>query len=181
VTDGADRNPPGSSLRYGNPWADPLSERDPVRQARARLPAPVTVWTAGDVSWAGLTVSSVMVAQGEPGRLLGLIGPDTDLAEIIDHTGSFVVHLLVDRPEHRRLARHFAGTLDAAAGLLRTEASSHGPRLLAVPDQLACRVSRRAPSGWSQLVEAEIEDVRLTSPGSEPGLLWCRGDFRHWS
>jgi flavin reductase (DIM6/NTAB) family NADH-FMN oxidoreductase RutF len=141
----------------------------------------VTVWTAGEADWAGLTVSSIMIAQGEPGRLLGLIGPDTDLAERIDRTGSFVVHLLVDSPEHRRLARHFAGTLDADRDLLRTEASPHGPRLLAVSDQLACRVSNATPSGWSQLVEAAIEDVRLATPGdpaSPPGLLWYRGEFR---
>src|SRR5579862_6076219 len=120
---------PRSSLRFGNPWADAASERDPVRQARARLPAPVTVWTAGDDDWAGLTVSSLMLAQGDPGRLLGLIGPDTDLADAVERTGAFVVHLLADRPEHRRLAQHFAGTLDAGPELLRVGRSEHGPRL----------------------------------------------------
>ena len=185
VTEGPGPNLPGSSLHYGNPWADPSSERDPVRQARARLPAPVTVWTAGDGAgdgaWAGLTVSSVMVAQGEPGRLIGLIGPDTDLAEIVERKGVFVVHLLVDSPEHRRLAQHFAGTLSADPDLLRLEPSPHGPRLVAAPDQLACRVIRTSPCGWSQLIEADIEHVWLGArggPASTPGLVWYRGEFR---
>jgi flavin reductase (DIM6/NTAB) family NADH-FMN oxidoreductase RutF len=174
--------PPRSSLRYGNPWADPEAERDPVRQARARLPAPVTIWTAGDEEPAGLTVSSLLLAQGEPGQLLGLIGPDTDFAETIERTGVFVVHLLTDSPEHRRLAQHFAGTLGADPDLLRVDRSDHGPRLRHAPDQLACRLRSRRPCGWSELVEADIDDVRLaTPPSSRPGLLWYRGAFRPWA
>lgn len=187
VTEGRDLSPPGSSLRYGQPWADPLSQRDPVRQARSRLPAPVTVWTAGDAEWAGLTVSSVMVAQGTPGRLLGLIGPDSDLGEMLVRTRSFVVHLLGDCPEHRRLAQHFAGTLSADPVLLAVEASSHGPRLVAVEDQLACHVSRSVPCGWSQLIEADIDAIRLGSldgsaspSSSRRALVWYRGELRNW-
>jgi 3-hydroxy-9,10-secoandrosta-1,3,5(10)-triene-9,17-dione monooxygenase reductase component len=174
-----DADLPGSSLRYGNPWADPPAERDPVRQARARLAAPVTVWTAGDSEWAGLTVSSLVLAQGQPGRLLGLIGPESDLADAIERTGRFVVHLLADRREHRRLAQHFAGSLHAEAELLQIETSPHGPRLLTVPDQLACRVRDHRPCGWSELFEAEIDEARLGPP--RPGLLWQHGEFRHWS
>lgn len=174
-----DTDLPGSSLRYGNPWADPPTDRDPVRQARARLPAPVTVWTAGDGVWAGLTVSSLVLAQGQPGRLLGLIGPDSDLADAIDRTGRFVLHLLTDHREHRRLAQHFAGSLSAPTELLQIEASPHGPRLLAAPDQLACRVSDHRPFGWSELYEGEIDEVRLGPARS--GLLWQHGEFRHSS
>jgi flavin reductase (DIM6/NTAB) family NADH-FMN oxidoreductase RutF len=49
---------------------------------RGRLVAPVTVWTAGQVpDGAGLTVSSVLVAEGQPARLLGLIAPTSALWE----------------------------------------------------------------------------------------------------
>jgi flavin reductase (DIM6/NTAB) family NADH-FMN oxidoreductase RutF len=135
------------------------------------------VWTAGDAgsSWAGLTVSSVLLVQGDPGGLIGLIGPDSDMAEAIEQHGTFVVHLLGDRPEHRRLAQHFAGALPADPALLQVEASSHGPRLTIVPDQLACRASACRAAGWSQLVEAEVVDVRL-GPAARP-LVWYRGDF----
>jgi 3-hydroxy-9,10-secoandrosta-1,3,5(10)-triene-9,17-dione monooxygenase reductase component len=151
-----------------------------VRQARARLPAPVTVWTAGDDEWAGLTVSSLMLAQGDPGQLLGLIGPVTDLADAVERTGAFVVHLLADRPEHRRIAQHFAGTLLAGPELLQVDRSAHGPRLQSVSDQLACRLTGRRPSGWSQLVEATIEDATWATGAPPPrgALLWYRGAFR---
>jgi flavin reductase (DIM6/NTAB) family NADH-FMN oxidoreductase RutF len=141
------------------------------------MAAPITVWTAGDAGsdWTGLTVSSVLLAQGEPGRVIGLIGPDSDLAEAIKRNGAFVVHLLADRPEHRRLAQHFAGALPADASLLEVEASTYGPRLIAAPDQLACRASTWRTAGWSQLVEAEVADSRL-GPPSRP-LLWYRGEF----
>ena len=178
---GSERSPEGgSSVRFGNPWADPPEERDPLRQARGRLPAPVTVWTAGDAGdWAGLTVSSVLLAQGEPGRLVGLIGPDADLAGAIEQRGVFVVHLLADRADHRRLAQHFAGSLGAAGDLLEVEEGPYGPRLLAAPDQLDCRVTDRRATGWSDLVEADVDDIRLGPP--RPGLLWYGGEFRRWA
>jgi flavin reductase (DIM6/NTAB) family NADH-FMN oxidoreductase RutF len=183
MTPSDEPGPPRSSLRYGHPWADPPSERDPVRQARARLPAPVTVWTAGQADWAGLTVSSLLLAQGEPGQLVGLIGPDSDLADAIAETGRFVVHLLTDRREHRRLAQHFAGTLSADPDLLRVEGSDYGPRLLCAPDQLACRLHSHHPCGWSELVEADIDDVHPAQgpQADRPALLWYRGGFRRWS
>jgi flavin reductase (DIM6/NTAB) family NADH-FMN oxidoreductase RutF len=141
------------------------------------MPAPVTVWTSGDAdsAWAGLTVSSVLLAQGEPGHLIGLIGPDSDVAEAIGDGGLFVVHLLIDRPDHRRLAQHFAGVLPADPNLLAVEASGHGPRLMAAPDQLACRAIASRAAGWSQLVEAEVADIRL-GPPARP-LVWYRGEF----
>jgi flavin reductase (DIM6/NTAB) family NADH-FMN oxidoreductase RutF len=141
----------------------------------------VTVWTSGQADWAGLTVSSLMLAQGQPDRLVGLISPDSDLAEAIALSERFVVHLLGDRPEHRRLAQHFAGSLEAPAEWLQIEASGHGPRLVVVADQVACRLVSQQPCGWSQLVEAEIEDVRLSDPHLAPqrrGLIWYRGEFR---
>ena len=120
-------------------------------------------------------MSSVLLAQGQPGRLIGLIGPDSDLAEAIEQTGAFVVHLLVDRPDHRRLAQHFAGALPADPGLLEVGASAHGPRLIAASDQLACQASACRAAGWSQLVDAEVAEARL-GPPARP-LLWYRGEF----
>ena len=119
------------------------------------------------------------LAQGEPGRLVGLIGPDTDLAGAIEQRGVFVVHLLADRADHRRLAQHFAGSLGAAGDLLEVEEDPYGPRLLAAPDQLDCRVTDRRATGWSDLVEADVDDIRLGPP--RPGLLWYGGEFRRWA
>jgi flavin reductase (DIM6/NTAB) family NADH-FMN oxidoreductase RutF len=168
-------DPGGSSLHYGDPWSDPEEARDPVRRLRGRLPAGVTVWTAGTAgaTWAGLTVASVVVAQGTPASVAGLIGPDTDLADILEDTGTCVVHLLSDG--HRRLAQHFAGALPAPAGDLAVAASPHGPVLAAVADRIFCRVVGRRPFGWSLLVEAVVETAELGPPA--PGLAWYRGRF----
>ncbi len=171
----------GSTVHFGDPWADPEESRDPVRRLRGRLPAGVTVWTSGGRessggAWAGLTISSLFVAQGEPPELAGLVGPDTDLADMIEATSRFVVHVLSDIPSHRRLAQHFAGILPAADELLDFEPSSHGPLLTSVADRLCCRAAEMRPLGWSLLVTAVIDDVALAAP--RPGLAWYRGRFR---
>jgi flavin reductase (DIM6/NTAB) family NADH-FMN oxidoreductase RutF len=167
----------GSSLHYGDPWADPEEARDPVRRLRGRLPAGITIWTAGaatDGDWTGLTVSSMVLAQGSPARLAGLIGPESDLAETLEETGAFVVHVVDDR--HRRLAQHFAGKLPAPEVDLAVTASACGPVLVAVEDRLYCRVEQRRRFGWSLLIEAVVEGVELGPPA--PGLAWHRGRFQ---
>lgn len=148
-----------------------------MRRARGRMPLPVTVWLAGEAGpgpLIGLTVSSVVLAQGEPPLLGGLVGPLTDLAEVIRHPGDpFVVHILADG--HQRLAKHFSGELPAPADLLAAEPSAHGPLLKAAGERLLCRTRVCREFGWSLLVEAEIED--LSAPAQGAGLAWYRGDF----
>ncbi len=62
-----------------HPFAD--AEPDPARRLRGRLGGTVTLWTAGSgADRAGLTLTSVVVALGEPARLLGLVDPDSDFA-----------------------------------------------------------------------------------------------------
>ena len=62
-----------------NPFADPPHSRDPVRRFRGRLVAPVTIATAGTGrDKAGLTVSSLMIAEGEPGLVYLLVASTTD-------------------------------------------------------------------------------------------------------
>jgi 3-hydroxy-9,10-secoandrosta-1,3,5(10)-triene-9,17-dione monooxygenase reductase component len=170
----------GSTVHFGDPWADPEESRDPVRRLRGRLAAGVTVWTSGESGssageWTGLTVSSLLLAQGEPPELAGIVGPDTDLADMIGATNRFVVHVLSDTPNHRRLAQHFAGILPAADELLDFEPSAHGPLLTSVADRLGCRAVEMRPLGWSLLVTAVIDDVTLAPAG--PGLAWQRGRF----
>ena len=92
----------GASLRYGDPWASPPEARDPVRRLRGHLVLPVTIWTAGTVEGTegsertvdnepgpekmppvGLTVSSVVLSQGAPPMLAGLISPASDFADVL--------------------------------------------------------------------------------------------------
>jgi flavin reductase (DIM6/NTAB) family NADH-FMN oxidoreductase RutF len=81
------------------------SQPDPP--VRGRLVAPVTLWTAGHPpGWAGLTVSSDLVAEGEPARPLGLIDPISAFWEAMQKTRAFVVHVLA--VGNRALAERFS-------------------------------------------------------------------------
>ena len=71
------------TIHTEHPFLDP--DADPVRRLRGRLGGAVTLWTSGsERSRAGLTVSSVMVAGGEPGRVLGLVDPDSDFRDVLE-------------------------------------------------------------------------------------------------
>jgi 3-hydroxy-9,10-secoandrosta-1,3,5(10)-triene-9,17-dione monooxygenase reductase component len=169
--------PAGASLRYGNPWADPPQARDPLRRWRGHLVLPVTIWLADGADGAvpvGLTVSSLMVSQGEPAVLAGVISPSTDLADALSSSSAqFVVHLV--GAGQRRLAQHFAGELPAPPELLTTRPGPHGPVLEALADRVFCRVISSKPFGWSVLVEAEVTDVELG--GASKPLAWYHGGF----
>lgn len=149
------------TIHSEHPFRDPSS--DPVRQLRARLGGAVTLWTAGSgASRAGLTVSSVMVAGGEPGQVLGLLDPDSDLRASLGSTGRGVVHLL--QWGHRQLAEAFAGQLPAPGGaftLGEWEETTHGPRLLTSPSWALVEVESFTSVGWSDLVVARIGSASI--------------------
>ncbi len=152
------------SIHSEHPFLDPSA--DPVRQLRGRLGGAVTLWTSGDDSGhgsrAGLTVSSVMVAGGEPGRVLALIDPDSDLRDVLEDTGRAVVHLL--RWEHRDLAEAFAGQMPAPGGPFTTgqwEQTAHGPRLASALSWASVEVESVTDVGWSVLVTATIVEVTV--------------------
>ena len=169
--------PAGASLRFGNPWAVPAAEREPLRRLRGHLVLPVTVWLTDVPEMgepAGLTVSSVLMGQGDPGVLAGLVSPLSDLASAIQRSAApFVVHVLSGG--HQRLAQHFAGELPAPPELLGTSPSAYGPVLDVVADRAFCRSVAAKPFGWSLLVEAVVEAVEVSPAGN--GLAWYRGGF----
>jgi flavin reductase (DIM6/NTAB) family NADH-FMN oxidoreductase RutF len=139
---------------------------------------PVTVWLAhpvdGDGPPVGLTVSSVVLSEGEPAMLAGLVTPLSDLADVVGRPpGYFVVHLL--SAAHRRVAQHFAGDVPAPAEMLAARQSAHGPLLEAVTDRLLCHAISTKPFGWSMLVEAEVDEIQVGDAGR--GLAWYHGAF----
>jgi flavin reductase (DIM6/NTAB) family NADH-FMN oxidoreductase RutF len=161
------------TIHASDPFATPDDRRSPVRRLRGRLPAPVTLWTAGQ---AGLTVSSAQVVDGEPGRLLGLVDEESDLWEAAAATGRFVVTPL--GPGDRQLADRFAGLMPAPGGVFKLyqwEPTTWGPRLTGRSTWAGCRVDEARPLGWSMLVEATIEQVEIGTD-AEP-LIHYRGRY----
>jgi flavin reductase (DIM6/NTAB) family NADH-FMN oxidoreductase RutF len=149
-----------------HPFADSGAARDAARRLRGRLGGAVTLWTTGDgtgngTGRAGLTVSSVMVATGDPARVLGLVDPDSDLAAAAARSGTAVVALL--QWPHRDLAEAFAGLAPAPGGLFRLGSWSDtawGPLLDGVSGWAGIRLlGPGRETGWSLLLEGEVEHV----------------------
>jgi 3-hydroxy-9,10-secoandrosta-1,3,5(10)-triene-9,17-dione monooxygenase reductase component len=163
------------TIHSTDPFATPEGDRSPVRRLRGRLPVPVTLWTAPGP--AGLTVSSLVLADGDPGRVLGLLDEESDLWEAARAAGRFVVSVL--GPAHRELADRFAGLMPAPGGLFRgyewTE-TPYGPVPAGSGGWAGCRLDAARPYGWSLLVEATVERVE-TEELDDP-LLYFRGRYR---
>ena len=163
------------TIHTTDPFATPDEGRSPLRRLRGRLPAPVTLWTAAGP--AGLTVSSTLVADGEPGRVLGLLDEESELWPAIEESGRFTVIPLA--PRHRQLADRFAGLMPAPGGLFRAEAwtdTAYGPVPGDVGTWVGCRLDTARPYGWGLLVEATVERVELGAP--EEPLVHHRGRYR---
>lgn len=165
------------SIHVTDPFATPEGERSPVRRLRGRLPAAVTLWTAGaGRDRAGLTVSSTLVADGDPARLLGLVDEESELWAAARDTGRFAVCLL--GPDDRQLADRFAGLMPAPGGLFAQDDwvdTGYGPVPATATTWAGCRLDDARPMGWALLVESTIEQVTV---GDGAPLLHHRGRYR---
>jgi len=145
------------TIHSSNPFA---AEPDPVRRFRGRLGGAVSLWTAGSgPDRAGLTVSSVMVANGSPALVLGLLDPDAELTAALTGTGLAVVQLL--EWEDRGLADAFGGVGPAPGGAFTLGTwmqTTHGPALADRTHALV-RLESVAEVGWSVLATVTIEEV----------------------
>ena len=170
------------TIHGSHPFEPPREDRDGLRRFRGRLATGVTLWTAGDGpapgERAGLTVSSVMVAAGEPARVLALLDPDSDLLETLRRTGRASVAAL--GWEHRQLAEMFAGTAPAPGGAFAHatfEDTPWGPALVEAPARLGVRLESEREVGWSVEVTCVVEDAVVAESGEDP-LLHHRGRWR---
>ncbi len=165
---------PGGHIHRGDPFAIPDQDKSAARRLRSRLASPVTLWTAPGP--AGLTVSSTVVADGAPGRLLGLIDDESDLWAAVERSERFAVALL--GPDDLQLADRFAGLMPAPGGLFaggKWTQTPYGP----VPETatwVGCRLDQAREYGWNLLVEATVETVELG--GTQWPLLHHRGRYR---
>ncbi|MGA9344996.1 MAG: flavin reductase family protein [Nocardioidaceae bacterium] len=151
-----------------HPFQVAPDQRDPVRRWRGRLGGTVSLWTSGTgkgpTGRAGLTVSSLLIAAGEPGHVLGLLDPDSTLAERLLETRTTVVQLLEWR--HRDLADAFAGVAPAPGGVFTLGEwvdSEWGPRLADASSWAGARLVETDPVdvGWSILVDLVIEYLEV--------------------
>lgn len=172
------------SIHSEHPFATAEADRSPLRRLRGRMPSPVSVWTAGTgrarVGW---TLSSFLVADGEPAQVIGVVDEDSDLATVLtasDEPARFVVNLL--GWSHRNLADVFAGLAPAPGGAFKIGTwpdTDWGPALADTPGWLGARVVGPVDhAGWGLLVRGEVEHVAL-GPTPPDGLLsHVRGRYR---
>ncbi|GID29062.1 flavin reductase family protein [Paractinoplanes brasiliensis] len=162
------------TIHSTDPFATPEGEKSAVRRLRGRLAAPVTLWTTAGP--AGLTVSSTLVADGDPGRVLGLIDDESDFWDAAERSGRFAMVALT--PADRQLADRFAGLMPAPGGLFAGDGwtgTDYGPVPAGARTWAGCRLESSRVLGWALLVEAVIEMIEA-GPAADP-LIHYRGRY----
>lgn len=126
----------------------------------------------------GWTVSSYLLAAGDPWRVVGVVNDDEDFTEVLAHTGRGTVALLDQ--QHRQLAEMFAGQHPAPGGPFAHatfEPSPWGPVLANAPARLAFEVESMAPLGWLTQVTGRVVHVEIVEGHDDAGLHHYRGQF----
>ena len=163
------------TIHSDHPFRDPVP--DTVRRLRGRLGGAVTLWTSTTGRPAGLTVSSVMVAAGDPPAVVALLDPDSDLAEALLSARRGVLHLLQWR--HRDLAEMFAGLAPAPGGVFAQaafEETTWGPRLADVGAWAGLTLTDVREVGWSLLVTCGVEHAEVGD--EDQPLVHRRGRYQ---
>ena len=171
------------TIHADHPFATPEPERSPLRRWRGRMPAPVSVWTATSAGRrTGWTVSSFVLADGQPAEVLGLVDEDSDLAAQLLRTGRFTVNLLAG--QHRALADVFADQAPAPGGPFTYGSwrdSEWGPVLDGAAGWLGARLVAAAPgqdhAGWALLVRGAVDRVELAELTAHGVLCSFRGRY----
>lgn len=172
------------TIHADHPFAE--EGRDQVRRFRARIGGRVSLWTSGDLALprsrpghaSGWTVSSYLLAAGDPWRLVGVLNDDEDFTEVLTHTGRGTVALLDQR--HRHLAEMFAGQHPAPGGAFSHEVfepSPWGPLLVNAPARLSFEVEAMAPLGWLTQVTGRVVQAHIDPADTDQGLHHYRGQF----
>jgi flavin reductase (DIM6/NTAB) family NADH-FMN oxidoreductase RutF len=168
----------GGWIHDDHPFATPPDLRNPARQLRGRLASGITLITSGGPdNWSGLTISSCLIAEGEPSRVIALVGEATDLWFAIEQSGSWVLHVL--GAADRELSDRFAGLRPFPGGLfagLHVEDTPWGPSLPALGTRAYCRLERSVETGFHRLATGVIDQIDLEDL-ADP-LVYYRGRYR---
>lgn len=166
------------TIHEDHPFIPPEGDRDAVRRLRGRLAAPVTVWAAGaGRNRVGLTVSSLLIADGDPAYVFGLVDEDSGFADAMPTR--FTVNILAE--PHRYLADAFAGQAPAPGGIFRLGEwtdSSWGPVLQGSAGWFGVERNASDPDthlGWALAITGLIGDIHLND---NDGLIHQRGRYR---
>ncbi|MCP4965373.1 MAG: flavin reductase [bacterium] len=160
-----------------HPFEASDDQRDPARRFRGRMVAPVTVVTSGVGDHrTGLTVSSLVVAEGDPSRLYFLLGSTTDLFYGLQETGKFVVHVLEEGDQ--ALADVFAGLRPSPGGRftdVSVEQSEWGPVLTDVKTRAFCTFEGGDEETFFIIAEGRVDKLELSD--IEEPLVYFRGRY----
>ncbi len=176
------------TIHRGDPFATPEPERSPLRRFRGRMPAPVSVWAAAIPGRrpetpgirAGWTLSSFLVADGEPAEVLGVLDDESPLADLLGQTSTVAISLL--GWEQRGVADAFAQVAPAPGGPFTVGSwldGPWGPVLEGAAGWIGARLTDSGGrAGWGILVRGAVEHVEI-GPDPEGGLLSrVRGRYR---
>lgn len=171
------------SIHSEHPFAGTGEDRNPLRRFRGRMPSPVSVWTTeSGPRRAGWTLSSFLVADGDPAEVVGVLDEDSALADLLTGAGEATVVVNLLDFSHRGLADAFAEVAPAPGGpfrLGRWTPSPWGPVLDGSPGWLGARLTGDPDhAGWGLLVRAAVEHIEI-GPEPDAGLLaHVRGRYR---
>ena len=169
------------TIHYSHPFAAGEQDRKPLRRFRGRMASPVSIWAASSGgNRAGWTLSSFLVADGDPGEVIGLVDEESALADILAETTTVTVSLL--GWGQRALADAFAGVAPAPGGPFAIAGwadTEWGPVLVESLGWIGARL-RSDPdhAGWGLLVRAVVERVEIQTPPTDDLLCYVRGRYR---
>ncbi len=161
------------TIHTEHPFMPDPEDRDQARRFRGRLAAPVTIVTAGSEDrW-----SHRLVIEGDPPIVQLVVGPNSDLWDVVEESGRFVVH--VCPVEDNNTAEVFAGLRPSPGGVFagsETEQSEWGPVLADFPNRAFCTFRQKEEIGYSGLVTGVIDEVEITE--LRDPLAYFRGRYR---
>jgi flavin reductase (DIM6/NTAB) family NADH-FMN oxidoreductase RutF len=169
------------TIHHSHPFAVGEQDRNQLRRFRGRMVSPVSIWAAAaNGTRAGWTLSSFLVADGDPGELIGLIDEESPLADLLAETPTLTINLL--GWGQRALADAFAGVAPAPGGpfaLSTWQDTDWGPVLETSLGWIGARLNRNADhAGWGLLLRAVVERVEIQSDPADDLLCYVRGRYR---
>ncbi len=121
----------------------------------------------------------MLLAEGDPAEVLGLLDPLSDLFDVLVERGSFLVHVLEESDQ--RLADMFAGAYPVDAFQeFETVDGEFGPVISGARHTLGCRLLGFEGAGFQMLVRGRIDALDVVAAGGRP-LVRYRGRYRKLS